>query len=302
MGSNVSTEYTIAEKRYLAAQTDEEKLFALEEMIKYMPKHKGGENLRANLRQRYKKLKEKLEAKKKTKKSGKPGIKKHELQAVITGLTQSGKSSLLSRLTNFRPEISPIPFTTKFVNLGMLEYEGVQIQILDEPAIESEYFDQRIANGADVLIIVITNPKEIDKIFPFLKNSTDKRIIVLNKIDLLSSDEKRKISALMQSKKYNFVLVSCKTEGGILELKERIFESFNILRIYTKEPRKPVSRIPMVMKENSTVKDVAEKIKSGLSSHIKEARVTGPSSKFPNQKVSFDHILKDKDIVEFYFD
>lgn len=300
MVSNVSTEYAVAEKRFLAAKTDEEKIAAMEEMLKYMPKHKGAENLRANLRTRYKKLREKIESKK-GKKFGRPGIKKHELQAVIIGMTQSGKSSLLSCLTNFQPEISSIPFTTKFVNLGMLEHEGIQIQIVDEPAIESDYFDQGIANGADVLIIVITNPKELDKIVPFLKNSTEKKIIIMNKADLLSENEKRRLSAWMQSKKYNFVVVSCKTEEGIPELKEKIFNSFNIIRIYTKEPRKPVSLVPIVMKSGSCVKDVAEKIKSGLSSHIKEARVTGPSGKFPNQKVGPEHMLKDKDIIEFYF-
>jgi len=302
MVSNASPEYISAEKRYLAAKTDEEKLGALEEMMKAMPKHKGAENLRANLRMRYKKLREKLESKKKSKKSGKPGIKKAELQAVIIGQTQSGKSSLLSVLTNSKPEISPVPYTTKDINLGMLQYEDIQIQIIDEPAIESEYFNQGIANGADVLVIMITNPEELQKIFPFLENATNNRIIVTNKIDLISESERRRISALMQSKKYNFVLVSCKTGEGIQDLKERIFHSFNIIRIYTKEPRKPVSSIPMVIKANSTIKDAAEKIKSGLSGRIKEARVTGPSSKFPNQKVSPEHILKDKDIIEFYFD
>jgi ribosome-interacting GTPase 1 len=55
-----------------------------------------------------------------------------------------------------------------------------------------------------------------------------------------------------------------------------------------------------VLNENSTVKDVAEKIFHGLSRNVKETRVTGPSSKFPNQKVSLEHTLKDRDIVEFW--
>jgi small GTP-binding protein len=303
MATNASLEYTLAEKRYDAAKTDEEKLAALEEMISLMPKHKSAENLRANLRQRYKKFKENLEVKKKKgKKSGKPGIKKHELQAVIVGLTQSGKSSLLEALTNFKPTISPIPYTTKTINLGMMLYEGVQIQIVDQPAIDSENFDQGVANGADVLLVTITTPAEINEISSFLKRAMGERIIVLNKIDLLDENEKRKLSAFMQSKKHNFVMTSCKTNEGLAELKEKIFKSFGKIRIYTKEPRKPSSSMPMILPRNATVKDVAEKIHAGFSEKVKETRVTGPSSKFPNQKVGLEHVLKDKDIIEFYFD
>jgi ribosome-interacting GTPase 1 len=56
----------------------------------------------------------------------------------------------------------------------------------------------------------------------------------------------------------------------------------------------------MVMHLNSTLKDVAEKIYKGFSLKVKEAKVTGPSSKFPNQKIGLSHVLKDKDIVEFH--
>jgi len=303
MSTNASLEFTLAEKRYDASQTDEEKVTALEEMIRLMPKHKGAENLRANLRARYKRLKESIETKKKkSKKSGKPGIKKAELQAVIIGLTQTGKSSLLSVLTNFKPEISPIPYTTKTINLGMMFYEHVQVQIVDQPAIDSEDFDQGVANGADTLLITITNPSELAEIFPFLQNAAGERIVVLNKTDLLDENNKRKIQAQLQSKKYNFEMVSCHNKEGIQELKEKIFKSFGKIRIYTKEPRKPSSQIPMIMPENSTVRDVAEKIHAGFSEKVNETRVTGPSSKFSNQKVGLEHVLKDKDIVEFYFD
>ena len=57
MPINASYEYFNAEKEYLNAQTDEDKLYWTEEMIKTAPKHKGSENLLAGLRLRLKKLK-----------------------------------------------------------------------------------------------------------------------------------------------------------------------------------------------------------------------------------------------------
>ena len=94
-------------------------------------------------------------------------------------------------------------------------------------------------------------------------------------------------------------MISCKTEEGIPELKEKIWQSLNKIRVYTKQPGKQADNEPVILKQGSTVKDVAEKIFHGFSSQIKETRITGPSSKFPNQKVGLEHVLKDKDTVEF---
>ena len=153
--TNQSPFYKQAEAKFLAAQTNEEKLKWLEEMIRECPKHKSSEKMLANLKTRHIKLKEKIESQKKTTKgSKKPGIKKEEMQAVIVGKTNSGKSTLLSLITNTNPEIAPYPFTTKHPIIGMLNHSGVYIQIIEIPAIESEYFDKSIANNADTILIV----------------------------------------------------------------------------------------------------------------------------------------------------
>jgi ribosome-interacting GTPase 1 len=69
--------------------------------------------------------------------------------------------------------------------------------------------------------------------------------------------------------------------------------------VYTKEPGKKATDEPMILKENSTVKNSAEKILKGMSKKIKQTRIWGPSSKFGGQSVGVEHILKDKDVVEF---
>ncbi len=299
MPINANYEYINAEKEFQTAQTDEQKLLALEKMMKTMPSHKGAEALRKNIRTRYKKLKKILENKKKKKQGGKTSIKKAEMQAAIVGLTNSGKSSFLSTLTNASPEIASYLYTTSSPDIGTLDYENVKIQLIDMPAIENELCDLGIINTADTLLIIIEKTPQIEEIFPFLENATKKRIIIFNKSDLLSSEEKRKVSAFLQSKKYNFIIFSCKTKENLSELKEKIFQSFHKIRIYTKEPGKQADKEPTIMNKDSTMKEMAEKI-FHFSIKIKEARVTGPSSKFPNQKVGLEHVLKDKDIVEFY--
>lgn len=299
--TNQSPEYQQAEKKFLLASNDEERLICLEEMMRTAPKHKSSDSMRANLRTRYNKLKEKVESKKKQKKSSsKPGIKKEGLQACLVGLTNSGKSSVLASLTNASPEISPIQFSTKYPILGTLDYNHVKIQLVDLPAVESEYFDSGTANTADVLLIVITGIDELTLIKPFLERAIGNQLIIFNKIDLLSEQEKRKAEARLKSNKLDYVLFSSKTKENINDLKERIFLKFKKIRVYTKQPKKPADLDPVVLEPNSTVKDLADKIFHGLSENIKETRITGPSSKFPNQRVSLGHVLKDKDVVEFH--
>ena len=50
MPANLTPAYFEAEKRYRAADTVEEKIEALNEMLRVMPKHKGTDGLRAELR------------------------------------------------------------------------------------------------------------------------------------------------------------------------------------------------------------------------------------------------------------
>ncbi len=126
-----------------------------------------------------------------------------------------------------------------------------------------------------------------------------KQIIVFNKIDILNEGEKRRITATLQSKKYDFVLISAGNKEGIQELKEKIFSNIDKIRIYTKEPGKEKSNRPVILEKDSKVRDVAEKILKGLSSKVKETKIWGPSSKFSGQKVGLNHKLKDMDVVEF---
>ena len=66
--TNQSPFYQKAESMFLKAQTDEERLRWLEEMIKECPKHKSAEKMLANLKTRYIKLKKNMERKKKVSK------------------------------------------------------------------------------------------------------------------------------------------------------------------------------------------------------------------------------------------
>ncbi len=299
--TNQSPQYQKAEVKFLNAKTDAERIIYLEEMIRECPRHKSSEKMLANLKTRYIKLKEKLERREKTKRGkGKyKGIKKDDMQAVIVGFANSGKSSLLSALTNATVDIAPYEFTTKKAEVGMIDYNGVNIQLVEIPAFKSEYYNKGIVNTADTVLILVDKIEQIEEIKKEIDRLNIRQIIIFNKSDLLSDEQKRKIMANLQSKKYNFILISAKTLAGFDLLKERIFQSFGKIRVYTKEPGKEHSRKPVILERGAITQDLAEKILHGFSKKIKETKIWGPSSKFSGQKVGLKHQLKDLDIVEF---
>jgi len=306
MPVNAHPEYLKAERRYYEAGTDEQRLEALEKMVKSLPTHKGAENLRKNIRTRYKKLKQEL-LRKSRKKSGKKGIKKADMQAVLVGLTNSGKSSILKAITNAHPKIASYGYTTTEPEVGTLNHQGTNIQIIDLPPISSEHFDQGAVNNADTILIVIEKVDEIRDILKIIENNITKnkpRVIIFNKIDQFDAEKRRKIKETLRSRKHNFALTSTITDEGLEELKEKILSTFNIIRVYTRHPGKKqkLDKVPIILPPNSTLQDVAEKILHGYSKKVKYAKVTGPSAKFKNQRIGLKHKVKDKDIVEFYTD
>ncbi|MBC8435157.1 50S ribosome-binding GTPase [archaeon] len=299
--TNQSPFYKKAEIDFLYAKSDEERLECLEIMIRECPKHKGAEKMLAGLRTRYKKILISLDKQKKSGKTKQQGIKKDDMQLVILGFTNVGKSTLFNLLTGQKVKVSSTPFTTYEPNLAMMDYDDVKIQTLDNPPFPNE--NRSLVNSADVILLVIDNLNQIKDSEKYLTRTRAKIIVLYNKADLLSDEELRKLEATINSKfkkHLTFILSSEKPEVETLnQLKKTIFSYFPIIRVYTKEPKKQASKQPMILKKGATLETVAEKILKGMSTNIKRARIWGPSSKFGGQTAGLKHELKDKDIIEF---
>ncbi len=298
--TNQGPEYFAAEKKYFSAQTVSEQIFWLKEMLRNFKKHKGSEGMEANLKQRLKKFEEKQEKARKSGKSSRKTIKKEGYQCALVGLPNAGKSALLTALTNAQPRISPVPFTTQEPEVGTLIHSGVKAQIVDLPSLGSDAFDSGIANTADCLLLVVEQLADLEQLGPSLARAHGTRLIVITKADTLSEEQRRKLSMTIKSKRLNALLLSTHSAADIAVLKEKIIQDMHIVRVYTKEPGKAPASMPVVLPQGSTVKDVAESILKGFAARVKETRLTGPSGKFPNQRVGLNHGVKDKDVVEFH--
>ena len=236
-------------------------------MISTVPNHKGCETLRAQLKQRLAKLRKQTEAKaaRKTVTVSKEG----DAQVCIIGLTQSGKSTLLSRLTNARPEISNHPFTTIKPEVGTCDYEGVKIQLVEIPSSFQPVFMSTVQSSDGIILVY--------------KDKKDKK-------------ELKKILSGFRIKK---PFVEITIEENLEELKENIWNMLGLIRIYCKEPGKKPEKKALVIREGSTVEDAAKRLHKDFVKYFRFARVFG-STKYPGEKIGLDYKLKDKDILQIH--
>ena len=275
MPVNPGIEYQKAEREFSEATTVLEKLRILKLMLAKVPKHKGTEHLQKEIKERIKKYTSLLEKEKQTKKGKSTGIKKEgAAQITIIGPTNSGKSTLLSKLTNAKPLIAPFPFTTTKPEIGALDYKGIKLQIVEIPAIIENFIDTD--KGLQYLSIIKTS----DLVVLLFKDEKEKQMLLK---ELKTNDVKTKI------------LIPAKGD-----IKEEIWSKLNLIKVYTKQPGKNKDFPPVALKTNSTLKDLAIKVHKDFIEKFNFARIWGKSIKHQGTKVSLEHILKDEDIVEFH--
>ncbi len=288
MPVNAGPEYFKASQNFQAARTIDDKITALEEMIKLLPKHKGSENVLAQLRARLARLrKERMASKRRKSKRQAFSIKKEgAAQVSIIGFPGAGKSQLLKSLTGVGKP-SEIPYSTKTPAIGMMKFEDVQIQLVEIPSsFSAEYVGTAHNSDLVVALIDLTNPK-LDRMEKILEEENFRKYLIIgNKCDIANETDFSPA-------------ISAKTGYNLDELKRMIWSALGLIRIYTKTPGKPAETRPMTLRIGSAVRDVCEDVHKDFVRDFRFARIWG-SAKFHGAQVGLEHVLKDKDVVEIH--
>ncbi len=162
---------------------------------------------------------------------------------IIAGMPNTGKSTLLSRLTTKEPEIAPYPFTTRGLVMGHRELKGLgRVQFVDTPGLLDRPLSERnrIEMQAVValrhlggLILFVMDPSEtcgytlgeqISLLREIRERFGERIVVVVNKTDLARDygDRFSETRSFLRKEKLNFIEVSAERGYGIGDLIEVI--------------------------------------------------------------------------------
>jgi small GTP-binding protein len=329
MPANLSPEYLDAEKSYKEAREPDEKLRYLEMMLSTIPKHKGTEKMQADIKRRIAKTKAQLEKKAGAKRHNPYRVEREGIgQIAVIGAPNAGKSALVCQLTNAKCQVADYPYTTMKPIPGMMQYENVQIQLVDLPPISAEFTEPimvgMIRNTDGIVLIFdlssddpLSEIEEVRRVLSdnklHLERTPDEKftpdgiahlpaIFVGNKIDTESGRENMSLVRELLGDEFPLLFVSA-TEGSDLEgLDKTIFDMLDVVRVYTKSPgKKPDFSEPVVLKDGSTVMDFAISIHKDFGKNLKYARIWSQNTtKYDGQKVNREEVLSDGDIIELH--
>jgi small GTP-binding protein len=328
MPANLPPQYFEVEKKLKNTSNPAEKIKIMEELLSIIPKHKGTEKLQALYKSKISKLK--AQSQKKTATARHESLHHIEKsgagQVVLIGPPNSGKSMLIKSLTNAEPEVADYPFTTHKPYPAMMKYENVQVQLIDTPPITRDYMEAwhaEIIKNADTVLLIIdtTSQDPIEDIMTIQEVLREKKIslvpesnetnqeknqfmkkcmIILNKAETKNTaDIEQQIKEFIEPV---FTPIFCSTvqNRNLDLLREKIFKSLNVLRVYSKIPgKKPSYDDPFVFEHGSSVMDMAKAVHKDFAQNLKYARIWG-KKKYEGQKVNKEYKLQDGDVIELH--
>jgi len=149
---------------------------------------------------------------------------------VMLGFTNSGKSTLISKISNLTPKISEFPFTTKIPVQAVVNRGYKHFVILEIPPISTEESGKDLGirflkhiNRAKVLLFLLSAEGDVQKQLSVLRKNLDRNyplyrnkssLIVINKTDRIGEKSIK-----------GAVYISAKKTDGIAVLLDRIFKS-----------------------------------------------------------------------------
>lgn len=159
---------------------------------------------------------------------------------VLAGKTNAGKSSLFNALLKEdRAIVSDIHGTTRDYLEAGLNFQGIPVSLYDTAGIRytSDTIEAigverslQISKEADLVLYLldsleIVNGKTINENdMQFMRTSSAPVIAVITKIDLLDSDEQKKLHRILEAATVkNYCLISAKTYTGIKQLSDAAY-------------------------------------------------------------------------------
>jgi len=334
MPANLTPDFKAAEERYHKADSLDEKVAALEEMLAKVPKHKGTEKIQADIKSKLAKARKQAETK-----SGGPARHRETYsipregagRAVLVGMPNTGKSRLFNALTGAGADVQDYAFTTRAPQPGMMPFEDIAVQLIDLPAVSRQFMESwvpQLVRLADVALLVVdvasldparqaaepvevllekkvrlvppggaVDPAEAD---PSCSVVAVRTLLVANCMDVDGAAEILELLRGDLPAGFPLLGASAADGTGIDGMRRAVVDALDVTRVYSKQPGKKAETAPFVVKRGTTTIEFAAKVHRDFAERFQFARVWRRGSEVEGLRVAKDFVLLDGDVVELH--
>jgi len=250
-------------------------------------------------------------------------------QVIVLGPPNAGKSMLIKGLTGADPKVGDYPFTTRHPAPYMMKYKNVRIQLIDLPPITPEIMESwqvELVKVADAALLVVDSadpeaPTVLEALVAKLKERRvefmrddyiaphdfpgpppfrKRTFLIANKSDLDPAAESLEALKFFFESQLTVLPVSAATGDGLDDLKRRIFDYLDVIRVYSKAPgKKPEHDEPFVLKRGTTVIEMARAVHKDFAEKLNYARLWR-GTEYSGQMVPREFVLADEDVCELH--
>jgi small GTP-binding protein len=218
-------------------------------------------------------------------------------QVALVGPPNAGKSSLLQALSSIQIRTGDYAFTTTRPVPALTRIGGVLVQLVEIPGLIEGAAAGR--GGGRALLGVLRHADAIvychEAGRPLAELEAVRAELEVANIDkpAFVAATKADEAAPFTHPQLRVVPVSVLDEESLDAFRAAVWELTGLVRIFLRDGGDPVALHPP-----ATVADVAHSIHHELGERCQGARVWGPSTRFPGQRVGRSHELADGDTVE----
>ncbi|MDR1405490.1 MAG: GTP-binding protein [Candidatus Methanoplasma sp.] len=177
---------------------------------------------------------------------------------------------------------------------GILIKPTVKLTKIDVETIK----DMTAAYGHINATVVVREDIDVEQMLDVLSGNRVyiKCVMAVNKVDLARPGQLEAVLSMYPE--HVTVPISAATGYGIEELKQTLYDTIEMIRIYLKPQGREADLVePLIVKKGNNVGEVCELIHRDFRNNFRYAMVWGKSAKFPGQTIGLDHVVEDEDVL-----
>ena len=229
-------------------------------------------------------------------------------QIALVGPPNAGKSSLLQALSSIQVKTGDYAFTTTRPVAALTRIEGVLLQLVEIPGLIEGAAEGRgggrallgVLRGADAIVFCHDVTAPVDELVAVRSEVVRAEIDRPGFLAVTKADEAEPGAVDRVARSFpelDVVPVSVLDDESLTGFRAALWRVTGLVRVYLRHHGE-ADADPVALRPPATVVDVADTIHHELAERCREARVWGPSARFPGQRVGRNHVLADGDTVE----